>query len=178
MCLRLSLLQQCLPQKRNAITMINKNNVKTDIILSNEAGLCPLPFSIRHLTKLLESLLEGSDLEALTLHLVRDARIMELNSTHMHCQSPTNILSFPAAPSMPRAAAALPAMPHILVLSVDTWRRESILYGQDPLEYLIHLLAHGIGHLMGFDHGEAMWACCHVLEDRGKAYMARVQDIL
>ncbi len=43
-----------------------------------------------------------------------------------------------------------------LVLSLDTWRRECLLYGQEPVEHALRLLAHGLGHLAGYDHGPEM----------------------
>lgn len=43
-----------------------------------------------------------------------------------------------------------------LVLSLDTWRRECLLYGQAPVEHAMRLLAHGLGHLAGYDHGPEM----------------------
>ena len=43
-----------------------------------------------------------------------------------------------------------------LVLSVDTLAREAFLYNQDRREYTVRLLAHGLLHLMGHDHGPEM----------------------
>ncbi len=133
---------------------------------------CPVP--LRTLKKLLYAMLEGSSMHALTLHLVRDARIIEENLTHMHCQSPTNILSFPA--SFCANTAANEDIPHILMLSIDTLQRECLLYGQTALEHAIRLLAHGIGHLLGYDHGAAMWQCCQALEAKGHTFLEGTLD--
>ncbi|MDR2488996.1 MAG: rRNA maturation RNAse YbeY, partial [Desulfovibrio sp.] len=43
-----------------------------------------------------------------------------------------------------------------LALSVDTLLRECFLYGQNTDEHCIRLLAHGLSHLMGMDHGPEM----------------------
>lgn len=43
-----------------------------------------------------------------------------------------------------------------LVLSLDTFERECLLYGQDAAEHLLRLLAHGMAHVGGLDHGPAM----------------------
>lgn len=51
-----------------------------------------------------------------------------------------------------------------LVLSVDTLERECILYGQNPHKHAIHLLAHGLAHLLGYDHGEEMQQLTELLE--------------
>ena len=56
-------------------------------------------------------------------------------------------------------------MPGTLLFSVDTLYRECLLYGQPPQEHAIRLLAHGMGHLMGLDHGPAMDAVCALMEE-------------
>ena len=43
-----------------------------------------------------------------------------------------------------------------LLLSVDTLRREAFLYGQDETEHCVRLLAHGLAHIAGYDHGPEM----------------------
>jgi len=43
-----------------------------------------------------------------------------------------------------------------LALSLDAVAREAFLYGQDPVEHGLRLLAHGLAHLAGYDHGPDM----------------------
>lgn len=83
---------------------------------------------------------------AVTLHLVDDGAMARCNRRHMGCCGPTNVLSFPGD-------ACLPGQ---LVLSLPTWRRECLLYGQEGREHLLRLLAHGMAHLAGLDHGPEM----------------------
>ena len=52
-----------------------------------------------------------------------------------------------------------------LFLSADTLERESVLYGQDAAEHARRLLAHGMGHILGFDHGPDMDEFCAYLEE-------------
>lgn len=80
------------------------------------------------------------------LHLLDDAAVREANRRHMGCEGPTNVLSFPGGSDSPGA----------LLLSLDTLRRECLLYGQDPREHILRLLAHGMAHLCGLDHGDTM----------------------
>ncbi len=101
------------------------------------------------------------------LLLVSDAAIAALNKNFLDCQGPTNILSFPAedlAPSLPENVlqTAIP-LAHSLVLSVDTLRRECLLYGQNYQEHALRLLAHGFAHLTGLDHGPEMDILCEHL---------------
>ena len=90
---------------------------------------------------------------------VRDAEITALNRQYLDCQGPTNCLAFPDAG---RSEALLGGS---LFVSLDALYRECMLYGQPPAAYLCRLLAHGLVHLAGFDHGKEMDALCAKLEE-------------
>lgn len=83
---------------------------------------------------------------AVELHLLNDAAIGLANRRCLGCTGPTNVLSFPGGSDSPGS----------LLFSLDTLRRECLLYGQDPAEHALRLLAHGMAHLCGLDHGEQM----------------------
>ena len=83
---------------------------------------------------------------AVELHLLNDAAIGVANKRCLGCTGPTNVLSFPGGCDSPGT----------LLFSLDTLRRECLLYGQEPTEHAIRLLAHGMAHLCGLDHGEQM----------------------
>lgn len=109
------------------------------------------------------------------LHIVRDGAMAGYNSRHLGCTGPTNILSFPACEyplraEDPHGASGQQGDIAALILSVDTAQREAFLYGQDPEDYLVWLLAHGMGHVMGYDHGEAMDALCSRLYEAARNY--------
>ena len=89
----------------------------------------------------------GTTSEAFDLELADDTRIARLNQEHLGCKGPTNILSFPSEN---------PEFLGDLVLSVHTLERETFLYGQDPVEHTARLIAHGLLHLLGMDHGTEM----------------------
>ncbi len=138
----------------------------------NKVGfLCPWPQ--RHLEKLLQHMLAlCAELQHdVVLYVVDDGHMMELQKTHMACQGPTNILSFPSGVSQNIWTAKSDSLPHTLILSAHTLQRECLLYGQDPKEHLIRLLAHGIGHILGYDHGDEMYALCEELERRGHEFL-------
>ena len=90
------------------------------------------------------------EMRELSLRIVDDREMAALNKQYMGCLGPTNILSFPSGE---------PEFPGDLVLSADTLARETFLYNQDPREYTVRLLAHGLLHLMGYEHGPEMDAC-------------------
>jgi len=100
------------------------------------------------------------DLEMICL---RDAEIARLNADCLGCAGPTNILAWPpgrigaigfSGGTEPEDALGM------LALSVDAVRREARLYGQEPKAYCRRLLAHGLAHVLGYDHGPAMDALC------------------
>ena len=84
-----------------------------------------------------------------------DGDIADVNLRSLGCFGPTNILSFPGGEGEMGT----------LFLSADTLERESVLYGQDAAVHARRLLAHGMGHILGFDHGPDMDAFCAYLEE-------------
>ena len=92
------------------------------------------------------------------LALLDDAGMEALHVKHFGCPGPTNILAFPDPTRR--------SLGH-LALSVDTLDRECFLYGQEPQEHCVRLLAHGLAHLLGHDHGPAMSALAERMERAG-----------
>ena len=107
------------------------------------------PLSGPELMEIFEGLSEVFALDEweLSLRIVDDREMAELNASFMGCLGPTNVLSFPGGEDDWLGD---------LVLSVETLVRETRLYNQDPREYTVRLLAHGMLHLMGHDHGPHM----------------------
>jgi probable rRNA maturation factor len=81
----------------------------------------------------------------LTVLLCDDEAVAELNQRFRHKQGPTNVLSFPAAVS---------ARPHIgdVALAYGVCAREAEDQGKTLQDHLTHLVAHGVLHLLGYDH--------------------------
>lgn len=117
------------------------------------AALNPsLPLSKSELAPLVVRLLDVLGLAgaSVEVRMVDDAEIARLNLEFLGLPGPTNVLSFPADdPERPDYLGEI-------ALSVDTLTREAVLYGQDPASHLIRLLAHGLLHLAGYDHGQVM----------------------
>ena len=126
---------------------------------------CPagarLPYHPRELRRLVLRMLQklASATVDVELVLVRDAEIAHLNRQYLDRRGPTNCLAFPDAR---RSGVFLGGS---LFISLDTLHRESLLYGQPPVTHLRRLLAHGLTHLAGFDHGAEMDALCVALEN-------------
>jgi probable rRNA maturation factor len=92
-----------------------------------------------------------SEEAGVTVLLTSDGEVAELNERFRHKAGPTNVLSFPA-----------PANPenHLgdLCLAYGVCIREAAEQGKSLEHHLTHLVAHGVLHLLGYDHetdGEA-----------------------
>lgn len=57
-----------------------------------------------------------------------------------------------------------------LLLSLDCVGREAELYRQSPRDHCLRLLAHGLAHLAGLDHGPEMDALCDKFLDSQIVY--------
>jgi probable rRNA maturation factor len=85
----------------------------------------------------------------MTVHLVDDARIHELNKQWRAKDAPTNVLSFPAA--APGGVSEARLLGDVFV-ALETVRREAEAEGKSLADHFRHLVAHGFLHLIGFDH--------------------------
>ncbi len=85
--------------------------------------------------------------------LVDDKKICQLNNQYRQKNQPTNVLSFPFAEGADRSLLSLPVRElGDIVISVDTAFRESIEYRQNFHDRIAWLLIHGLLHLLGYDH--------------------------
>lgn len=87
---------------------------------------------------------EGAEGEV-TVLLTDDAEQQTLNREHRKKNAPTNVLSFPA-PAFAR--------PHLgdLSLAYETCAREAVDQGKPLESHLQHMVAHGVLHLVGWNH--------------------------
>lgn len=130
------------------------------------AGIFPLDG--RELVAVVEAMLArgGMAFVRVELTLMDDFDMRALHLSSLGCDGPTNVLSFPA---LGETADNGDPGTGCLALSVDTLRREAFLYGLGESEYAIRLLAHGLAHLLGYDHGPVMDVLSADLEAAGHA---------
>ena len=85
---------------------------------------------------------QGQDVVAL---LTDDEAVKALNADFRGKDVPTNVLSFPA----PATAA-----PHLgdIVLAYGVCSREAAAQNKPLAHHVLHLTAHGVLHLLGYDH--------------------------
>ena len=87
--------------------------------------------------------------------LTDEAAIRALNREHRGFDRPTNVLSFPLecpAPDAPRNGSPAGGLLGDIVVSGETVDREAQAAVKQPADHLIHLIVHGMLHLLGYDH--------------------------
>ena len=110
------------------------------------------PLSPRAVRGLADQMLESLDLaEAeLSVLLTDDPGIRVLNRQHRDKDKPTDVLSFPLDETEGVEGVRLLGD---VVISIDTAGRQARSRKRDLLVEVRFLLAHGILHLLGYDHG-------------------------
>jgi probable rRNA maturation factor len=86
----------------------------------------------------------------LSILLVDDVQIQQLNRKYLNRDKPTNIIAFPM-----RKGKFPTLQSHLLgdlALSVETANRQSNRFGLDHGGMITLLMIHGILHLLGYDH--------------------------
>ena len=86
----------------------------------------------------------------LSVLLTDDRGIQELNREHRSKDKPTDVLAFPMDESVPDPRGILGDV----VISLDTADRQARARRRPLLEEVRFLLAHGVLHLVGYDHAE------------------------
>lgn len=93
----------------------------------------------------------GEKAAAISLTLVDDDAIREINREHRGKDKPTDVLSFPLEPE-PFSQERLLGD---IVISIDTARRQAADYDAPLQRELYRLLIHGLLHVLGHDHEKA-----------------------
>lgn len=87
-----------------------------------------------------------------------DARIATLNAAFRDKASPTNVLSWPAfggaVPDADPDGEAEPLFLGDLALAFETCTREAEASGRPFEAHVLHLVVHGVLHLLAYDHAE------------------------
>ncbi len=106
----------------------------------------------RVVTRLGNAMLGALDLPRaeLSVLLTDDAEIHRLNREHRDKDKPTDVLAFAMDENVPDPAGILGDV----VISLDTAERQARARRRPLLEEVRFLLAHGVLHLIGYDHAE------------------------
>lgn len=132
------------------------------LLLMNEQEAVNLPTGLEEtLAQVVELVLESekADPEAeVSLVLVDDAAIRQMNRDYRGLDKPTDVLSFaleedaPDEPNFEDPTAGL--VLGDIIISLETAQRQSQEYGHSLEREVAFLLVHGLLHLLGYDHQE------------------------
>jgi len=117
-----------------------------EVEIEDEAWTGSLPQAEALARRAAEAALTGAREEGdVAVLLTSDEEIAELNQRFRGKAGPTNVLSFPAARS---------ARPHLgdIAVAHGVCVREAGEQGKRLEHHLMHLVAHGVLHLVGYDH--------------------------
>ena len=109
-----------------------------------------------HWMTVLRSALPPAPKFELSLRLTDDVEIQTLNAQYRHMDKPTDVLAFAALevefPQLEEMLMLQPLYLGDIVISVDTARRQAQQQGHSLSTELAWLAAHGLLHLLGWDH--------------------------
>lgn len=147
-------------QSRNAIAV---TSIQVDVFVDGNA-ITQLPnlTSTHYQTWLQRWIIELDpqcspiDAYEVGLRLTDDAEIQQLNTDYRQQEKPTDVLSFAALETaLPGADALYQEQPIYLgdiIISVETAQRQSIQAKRSVEQEVAWLTAHGLLHLLGWDH--------------------------
>jgi len=126
--------------------------------------------SIRRILKLL-----GRDQDEISILLVEDREIRDINRTYLKRDRATNVIAFPMQEGPFRNLH--PQVLGDVVLSVETASRDAKKEGMDLEDEILFLLIHGILHLLGYDHEGSRAQSLRMRAKERELYAALKSDV-
>ena len=108
---------------------------------------------------------QKEDILNINLKFVSSFEMKKLNKEFRNKSSDTNVLSFPASKQIQEISGELGD----IAMSIPYIKTESQNLNRDVEDHMMHLLAHGILHLLGFDHKQDKDAC--IMESQEIKYL-------
>ena len=129
-----------------------------EVEIEDEAWTAALPDAVAVVERA-ATVAQGAVTGDVVVLLTDDAAVHDLNLRFRDRDRPTNVLSFPAAES---------AAPHLgdLVLAHGVCAAEAAAQGKSLADHVTHLTVHGVLHLLGRDHVDAVEAEAMEAEER------------
>lgn len=126
--------------------------VKADMAILIENQQKNHPVKIQEIKERAQVILNALDCPEgeLSILIVDDPRIEELNETYLNHTGPTNVISF--AMQEGEHGGINPHLLGDVVISMDTCAREAANAGMPTEHRFDQLLIHGILHIFGYDH--------------------------
>ncbi len=133
--------------------------------------MVPTP-TLRKKTELILNAL-GCDHQEISIVIMDDAQIRELNQSFRGICRPTNVLAFPMQEG--EFSDITPELLGDVVISAQTARKEADTAGITLEERMSQLLVHGILHLLGFDH-EAPESNAEEMETKSLEILRQIEN--
>jgi len=92
------------------------------------------------------------DVAELAIVLADDGEVRRLNRDYRGMDKPTNVLSFGDAGNGRHRTAGEPFILGDVILARETVVAEAAAQGKSVTEHALHLVVHGVLHLLGHDH--------------------------
>ena len=131
------------------------------------------PKTIKQTVQVILDALDCPDSE-ISILIVDDPQIAELNQQYLNRENPTNVIAFAM-----RDGEFPDISPHLLgdvVISMDTASREAQNAAMSTERRFNELLVHGILHLLGYDHEDSDEEA-RVMEDKSRELMKLIQNV-
>jgi probable rRNA maturation factor len=126
--------------------MVNAANITLDIQVVSKAPDVPASNEFERWTR--ETLKGLREQAELTIRIVDEAEIVELNGTYRNTRKATNVLAFPA--DLPPALEL--ALLGDVVVCAPVVAAEAKAQAKPPRAHWAHIVVHGILHLLNYDH--------------------------
>ena len=118
------------------------------LIDNQQKAKIPTPLILQKTEQILNAL--GCDAHEISIVIMDDSGIEQLNKTYRRIDKPTNVLAFPMQEG--EFSDITPGLLGDVVISLETALKEAGTAKISLEERLSQLLIHGILHLLGFDH--------------------------
>lgn len=122
--------------------------IELELQIASEAQTLPHPSQFREWVG--HTLSDRLDTAELTIRIVDEEEMTELNETYRHKNGPTNVLSFPSEIDPEFEMALLGD----IVICASVVQREANAADIELLAHWAHMVVHGTLHLLGYDHME------------------------
>lgn len=128
-------------------------NIHEDVTYPLEDLSDKLHNLLQHIEKTTPELIKETCLLESTLKFSDNQTVQQLNKQFRHKDKPTNVLSFPNEDNFQENSQGTVYIGDI-ILAKETIESEALEQRKDFEEHTLHLITHGLLHLIGYDHIE------------------------
>lgn len=120
--------------------------IELELQIASKAKTLPHPAQFREWVSV--TLWQRVDTAEMTIRIVDEEEISDLNLRYRNKPGPTNVLSFPYDPQPGIASRILGD----IVICASVVEREAEEFNKPLLSHWAHMVVHGTLHLLGYDH--------------------------